>query len=71
MERTEKFSTRAINRGRAAYAALVDYRYTTMAGTLVFFLIMSLVPFLFWLTMLFGNAGLDEIYELELFGWAK
>lgn len=71
MERAENFSLRAIRRGKAAYSALADYRYTTVAGTLVFFLIMSLVPFLFWLTLLFGNAGLAEIYELELFGWAK
>ena len=65
------FSVRALKKGRAAYAVLADYRYTTVAGTLVFFLIMSLVPFLFWLTFLFGKAGLNGISELELFGWAE
>lgn len=67
----EGISVRAIKKGREAYAVLADYRYTTVAGTLVFFLIMSLVPFLFWLTFLFGKAGLNGISELELFGWAK
>jgi len=48
-------------------------RYTTLAGTLVFFLILSIVPFLFWLTLLFGTAGIqtEGILELDLFGWAK
>lgn len=64
---------RTWRKGRAAYAVLSEHRYTTIAGTLVFFLIMSLTPLLFWLTLLFGKAGLpaEEIFELELFGWAK
>ena len=59
-------------RVRAAYAVLTQYKYTTLAGTLVFFLITSIVPFLFWLTLLFGEspAG-DALWELELFGWAR
>lgn len=58
---------------RSAYSVLADHKFTTIAGTLVFFLILSLVPFLFWLTLLFGRTGLDtaEILELELFDWAK
>lgn len=71
MERAERFSKRVFKKGRAAYAALADYRYTTVAGTLTFFLIMSLVPFLFWLTFLFGGLGISGVSELELFGWAR
>ncbi len=64
---------RAWNKGRAAYRVFSFHRATTIAGTLVFFLIMSLVPFLFWLTLLFGemHTVLDRILELELFGWAR
>ena len=62
-----------IGKVRAAYRAFSAHRATTVAGTLVFFLIMSLVPFLFWLTLLFGGAEgmLDKVLELELFGWAR
>lgn len=46
---------------------------TSLAGMLVFFLIMSLVPLLFWLTLLFGETGavLDRLLELRLFDWAR
>lgn len=75
MEKTkrENFIVLGWNRGRAAYGVLADYKYTTLAGTLVFFLIMSIVPFLFWASILFSNSGIviNEILELELFGWAK
>lgn len=64
---------RAWGYARRAIGALSSHKYTTIAGALVFFLIMSLVPFTFWLVLLFGKAGLDtdQILELELFGWAK
>ncbi len=64
---------RAVFKIKRAYGVLAAHKYTTIAGTLVFFLIMSLVPFLFWLALLFGQAGLDveRILELQLFGWAK
>ncbi len=60
-------------RAAGAYRILVAHNYTTVAGTLVFFLVTSVVPFLFWLALLFGTlpfAG-AELAELELFGWAK
>ena len=56
-----------------AYRILVAHKYTTVAGTLVFFLVISVVPFFFWLTLLFGSlpaAGV-ELADLEIFGWAK
>ncbi len=63
---------RTIERGRRSLSVLAEHKYTTIAGTLVFFLIMSFVPLAFWLTLLFGGLGLDtdEILSLELFGWA-
>lgn len=59
--------------GKRAMRALTANKYTTIAGALAFFLIMSFVPFLFWLILLFGRAGIhpETILELELFGWAK
>ena len=59
--------------GRGALAALAARKYTTVAGALVFFLILSLVPFTFWLVLLFGNASvqIDRLLELELFDWAR
>ena len=60
-------------KGHHVYGVLASHKYTTIAGTLVFFLITSIVPFLFWLVLLFGNAALlgEEIFALPLFGWAK
>ncbi len=59
--------------GKRAFAALSARKYTTVAGTLSFFLIMSLVPLSFWLVLLFGNSAFDveRIMALELFGWAR
>ncbi len=56
-----------------AYTVLGEHRYTTVAGTLVFFLIMSLVPLLFFVTLLIGGTGIsaEDLFELELFDWAK
>ncbi len=63
----------AVGRVRSAYRILAEHRYTTVAGTLVFFLILSLVPFLFWLTLLFGSSALDAatLSGLGLFDWAE
>ncbi len=60
-----------IKRARAAYKTLSYHHYSTIAGTLVFFLVLSLVPFLFWLTLLFGRAALEVPLENSgLFDWA-
>lgn len=58
---------------KRAFAALAARKYTTVAGSLAFFLILSIVPFCFWLVLLFGNAAFDPegLLELELFGWAR
>lgn len=53
----------------AAFDYLSSKKYTTLAGTMAFFLVMSVVPFLFWLTLLFGRLHIDyePILELEFF----
>ena len=60
-------------RAVGAWRVLAAHRFTTIAGTLVFFCIMSLVPFLFWVSLLFGGADalLDRVSEMQLFGWAR
>lgn len=64
--------TRAWERGRGAYSVLADNKFTTIAGTLVFFLVLSLVPLLFFLTLIFGGRiSAEQLFELELFDWAK
>lgn len=62
-----------IEKGRRFLSALSEDKCTTIAGTLVFFLIMSLMPLSFWATILFARLGLDaeEILDLDLFEWAK
>ena len=51
------------------YALLSLRKYTTIAGTLVFFLIMSIVPLSFWLTLLISKLPIDinEILSLPIF----
>lgn len=48
------------------YLYISSRRYTTLAGTLVFFLITSLMPFLFWLTLLIGKLPVDTQTLLSL-----
>ena len=57
---------------RGAFAYLSAKKYTTLAGTMAFFLVMSVMPFLFWLTLLFGKLELDysQLFELEKIGRA-
>lgn len=49
------------------YKYFSDRRYSTIAGTLVYFLLMSVTPFLFWLTLLVGDIDLSQIISHELF----
>ncbi len=55
------------------YTLLSVKKYTTIAGTLVFFLIMSIVPFSFWLTLLIGRLPIttDELFSLSVFASVK
>lgn len=58
---------------KAKYDLLSLKKYTTIAGTLVFFLIMSIVPLCFWLTLLIGKLPVDieQIFELSVFDSVK
>lgn len=55
---------------KAKYELLHLKKYTTIAGTLVFFFIMSTMPFAFWLTLLIGKLPVDteKLFSLSVFG---
>jgi membrane protein len=55
------------------YAFLMQNRVTTLAGTLVFFLVMSIMPFAVWLTLVFGKLDLpvDKLVALPVFSSVK
>ena len=55
------------------YGVLVLKKYSTLAGTLVFFLIMSIVPLSFWLSLLVGRLPVDteKILSLPVFDSVK
>ena len=63
------YVTDIVARVRSAYGYLASKKYTTLAGTMAFFLVLSIVPFLFWLTLIFGrlNIDYDQIFDLEIF----
>ena len=50
------------------YRLLSEKKYTTIAGTLVFFLLMSLVPMLFWATLLLGKLHVETPNTFHLPG---
>ncbi len=58
---------------RKKYELLSLKKYTTVAGTLVFFLIMSIVPLSFWLTLVIGRLPIsaDDVLELPIFESVK
>ena len=55
------------------YSLLSLKKYTTIAGTLVFFLIMSIVPFSFWISLIVGRlpVNTEEILSLPVFDSVK
>ena len=62
---------RAAERGMGIARLFSAHRITTIAGALAFFLVLSVVPLFFWLTLLFGREGLPEEPAFELFAWAE
>lgn len=51
----------------AFYKIFSDKRYSTISGTLVYFLLMSIAPFLLWLTLIFGKVDLKDLVSNQLF----
>ena len=55
------------------YRLVTLKKYTTIAGTLVFFFIMSIVPLTFWLTLLLGKlpVNISDVFNLSVFQSVK
>lgn len=49
------------------YKFYSDKRYSTIAGTLVYFLLMSITPFMLWLTLLLGQTDIEKFLSHEIF----
>ena len=58
---------------RGKYDLLSLKKYSTIAGTLVFFLIMSIVPLSFWLSLLIGRLPIqtERVLALPVFESVK
>ena len=58
---------------REKYDLISLKKYTTIAGTLVFFLIMSIVPLSFWITLAVGKLPVDtdKVLSLPVFDSVK
>ncbi len=64
---------RAYDYLKGRYELLNANRYTTIAGTLVFFLVMSIMPLSFWLTLVIGRLPVDgeKLLALPVFSSVK
>ena len=64
-----KKTQRIYNYIKGKYQLLSVKKYTTLAGTLVFFLIMSIMPLSFWLTLVIGKLpiNVEKILSLSVF----
>lgn len=49
------------------YKYFSDKRFSTVAGTLVYFLLMSLAPFILWLTLIFGDIDIENFLSYDIF----
>lgn len=49
------------------YKYFSDKRFSTIAGTLVYFLLMSIAPFVLWLTIVCGNVNIEPLLSNDLF----
>lgn len=67
MESLKKRIRAISERLKEVYGYYSDRRFTTVAGTLVYFFLMSLAPFLFWLSLFFGGVDLSRLQGISLF----
>ena len=58
---------RAIKKIMDTYKYYTDKRFSTIAGTLVYFLLMSIAPFIVWLTLLLGSIDVEKYLSSALF----
>lgn len=51
----------------AIYKYFTDKRFSTISGTLVYFLLMSITPFLLWLSLIVGKLDLERLLSRQVF----
>ncbi|MCD8041321.1 MAG: YihY/virulence factor BrkB family protein [Clostridia bacterium] len=56
---------------KQVYSYYSDKRFTTISGTLVYFFLMSLAPFLFWLSLFFGKVEITTLTSLPILSAAQ
>lgn len=56
-----------MNKIISLYKYFSDKRFSTIAGTLVYFLLMSIAPFTLWLTLVCGNVDVEKLLSNDLF----
>ncbi len=57
----------AVNRALKTFRYYTDKRFSTIAGTLAYFFLMSIAPFLLWLTLLLGSIDVEQLLPDKLF----
>lgn len=67
MEKVVSIFAAIKNKVAATIKFYSDRKFSTIAGTLVYFLLMSIAPFTLWLTLVFGNVDVERFFSLELF----
>ncbi len=55
-----------MNKFLEVYRYYAQKRYSTIAGTLVYFLLMSITPLILWVTMVFGKIEITRILSLPI-----
>lgn len=56
-----------MERVKELYRYFSDKRFSTIAGTLVYFMLMSIAPFTMWLTLVCGNVDVSRLLSNEFF----
>lgn len=57
--------SRIVQKIRKTIKTYTDKRFSTIAGTLTYFLLMSIAPFILWLTLIFGNVNIDRLLSFK------
>lgn len=66
-----EFAVKAYDSVRKTVKYYTDRRFSTIAGTLVYFFLMSITPFLLWLTLVFGNVDVGRFLNHRLLEGAR
>ncbi len=66
-----EFAVKTYKNVRATVKYYTNRRFSTIAGTLVYFFLMSITPFLLWLALVFGNVDVGRFLNHRLLEGAR